>query len=102
MRTTWKTLRNETKSLTFLLALPFLFFLSCLSVANADGLQDARDALKRKDYKTAYKLWLPLAEQGDARAQFSLGMFYANGPRSFLTQTVHFLMMGYRDIWIRF
>ncbi|SVE07002.1 uncharacterized protein METZ01_LOCUS459856, partial [marine metagenome] len=58
MRTTWKTLRNETKSLTFLLALPFLFFLSCLSVANADGLQDAKNAFKRKDYKTCIQIVL--------------------------------------------
>ena len=34
-----------------------------------DDLQDAVDALKRKDYKTAYKLTLPLAEQGNADAQ---------------------------------
>ena len=31
------------------------------------------------DYETALKEWLPLAEQGDAYAQGSLGMMYANG-----------------------
>jgi len=30
----------------------------------------------RKDYKTAYKLFLPLAEQGNAFAQALLGAMY--------------------------
>jgi len=33
----------------------------------------------RKDYKTAYKLFLPLAEQGNAKAQVLLGLMYVNG-----------------------
>ena len=33
----------------------------------------------RKDYKTAYKLWLPLAEQGDADAQVLLVEMYDKG-----------------------
>ena len=44
-----------------------------------DDFQDGFDAYKRKDYKTAYKLWLPLAEQGDADAQSNLGWMYENG-----------------------
>ena len=44
-----------------------------------DDFQDGVDAYKRKDYKTAYKLWLPLAEQGNAKAQYNLGVMYANG-----------------------
>ena len=47
--------------LTFLLSLTFLFLFS--SVVFGDDYQDGVDAYKRKDYKTAYKLWLPLAEQ---------------------------------------
>jgi uncharacterized protein len=34
---------------------------------------------KNKDYKTAHKLWLPLAKQGDADAQNNLGGMYAFG-----------------------
>ena len=49
------------KPLTFLLALTFLFLFS--SVVFGDDLQDGEDAAKRGDFKTAYKLWLPLAEQ---------------------------------------
>ena len=42
-------------------------------------LQQGLEATKRGDYQTAFKLWLPLAEQGDAKAQFNLGLMYGNG-----------------------
>ena len=66
----------KTKPLTFLLALTFLFLFtsSC-----SDNFQDATDAYERKDYETAYKLVLPLAEQGHAKAQYNLGLMYVNG-----------------------
>jgi len=64
----------NTKPLTFLLALTFLFLFS--GSVYGDDYQDAIDAYNRKDYKTAYKLWLPLAEQGDAKAQYNLGQMY--------------------------
>ena len=75
--TTWQPLSNETKPLTFLLALTFLFLFG--GSVYWDDLQDGMDALGRGDHKTAYKLWLPLAEQGDARAQLTLGFMYAKG-----------------------
>ena len=65
------------KPLTFLLSLTFLFLFS--SVVFGDDFQDGLDAHERKDYKTAYKLWLPLAEQGDADAQYNLGNMYRKG-----------------------
>ena len=67
----------KTKPLTSLLALTFLFLFS--GSVFADDYQDGNDAYNRKDYKTAYKLWLPLAEQGDAKAQEHLGTMYAKG-----------------------
>ncbi len=69
----------KTKPLTFLLALTFLFLFGGSSVVFADDFQDGVDAFKRKDYKTAYKLFLPLAEQGDADAQYMLGFMYLRG-----------------------
>ena len=42
-------------------------------------LQQGLEATKRGDYQTAFKLWLPLAEQGDASAQFNLGLMYDKG-----------------------
>ena len=55
---------------TLLLSLAFLFLFGGSSIVFADDFQDGLDAYKRQDYKTAYKLWLPLAEQGNAKAQF--------------------------------
>ena len=64
----------KTKKLTFLLSLTFLFLFS--GSVFADDFQDAVDAYKRKDYKTAYKLWLPIAEEGNAEVQYNLGLIY--------------------------
>ena len=36
-----------------------------------DDFEHALDAWKREDYKTAYKLFFTLAEQGDCSAQCS-------------------------------
>jgi len=40
---------------------------------------DGVAAYKRGDYVTAYQEFRPLAEQGDAKTQFNLGIMYANG-----------------------
>ncbi len=65
------------KQLTFLLSLTFLFLFS--GSVYGDDFQDADDAYDRKDYKEVVRLFLPLAEQGDAQAQFNLGKMYAEG-----------------------
>ena len=44
-----------------------------------DDFEHAVDAYEREDYKTAYKLFLPLAEQEDSDAQCYLGWIYENG-----------------------
>ena len=67
----------KTKPLT--LALTFLLFFSSFSAVFADDYRDGFDAYERKDYETAYKLWLPLAGKGDARAQTALGLMYDVG-----------------------
>ena len=59
--------------------LTFLLLFSGSSGVFGDDYQDGWDAYERQDYKTAYKLWLPLAEQGDAIAQYNLGSMYSNG-----------------------
>jgi hypothetical protein len=41
--------------------------------------QNAMDAYNRGDYSTALKEWQPLAEQGDANAQYNLGKLYYHG-----------------------
>ena len=62
---------------TFLLLLTFLFLFSG-SVYGSD-LQEGWHAYKNNDYKNAYKLWLPLAEQGNVTAQYNLGHMYEKG-----------------------
>ena len=53
------------------------------STAWADALeqqfQQGLTAYEQSDYQTAFKLWLPMAEQGDANVQFNLGVMYAKG-----------------------
>ena len=41
--------------------------------------QRGYEASKRGDYVTALREWTPLAEQGDASAQYNLGVMYGNG-----------------------
>jgi hypothetical protein len=47
--------------------------------AAAGPLEDANDAYRDKAYAKAAELWRPLAEKGDAEAQYSLGTLYAEG-----------------------
>ena len=42
-------------------------------------LQDGADAYKEEDFQTALDKWIPLADQGDAKAQYNLGMMYFDG-----------------------
>lgn len=53
----------------------------CLGVSSvlADDYALGRDAYIEQNYDTALRLWLPLAEAGDMRAQFSLGALYYEG-----------------------
>ena len=43
------------------------------------GLDEGLAAAKAGDYATALREWRPLAERGDARAQFYLGLMYEKG-----------------------
>ena len=62
-----------------LLPLALLFSLSAfISPANAD-YNDGWDAFISDDFKTAAKEWTPLAAEGDAKSQTSLGILYFNG-----------------------
>ena len=47
--------------------------------ASAGPLEDGQAAYAEKDYITALKLWRSLAEQGNAAAQFEVGILYAEG-----------------------
>ncbi|MBH0197608.1 MAG: sel1 repeat family protein [Nitrospira sp.] len=63
------------------LARTFILVLSLIGLvvpAWAD-FQAGRDAAKRGDYTTALREFRSQAKLGDAKAQWSLGMMYANG-----------------------
>ena len=57
-----------------ILTMSLLAFLSGCS-----DYQDGYDAYKRRDYVTALKKFRPLAEKGNSKAQFYLGVMYAHG-----------------------
>src|SRR5689334_3507377 len=59
-------------------ALLMALFLAVVAEAQA-GLQEGIDAYTRKDYATAIKEFKPLANSGDAEAQFYLGAMYDTG-----------------------
>ena len=48
-------------------------------LAIAGSFEDATKAYERGDYKTAYRLFKPLAEQGNPDAQLMLGFMYDQG-----------------------
>lgn len=64
-------------SLQFSMALVFSLF--CLTAPAWADLQAAVDAAKRGDYETAEKEFRKLATEGDAIAQYHLGVMYAKG-----------------------
>ena len=73
----------------FSLRFPIALVLSivCLAAPTWADFQAGSEAYKHGDYATALREWRPLAEQGDAIAQFNLGYLYANGqgvPRDFV------------------
>jgi TPR repeat protein len=57
-----------------------LFLSTSLAVTAYSGqFEDATAAYERGDFETAYRLMKPLAEQGDAFAQYNLALFYSKG-----------------------
>ena len=71
--------KMNRKILTFILTSIWLLFWASPSIALVTEFQKAVDAYKREDYKTSYKLILPLAKKGIAQAQYNLGVMYGNG-----------------------
>jgi len=57
-----------------------LALVAALAVPAAAGpLEDGVDAYRAKEYAKAAELWRPLAEQGNAVAQYQLGTLYMEG-----------------------
>jgi TPR repeat protein len=62
------------KQLVATLAVALLFSAGSAWADWGDGVA----AWERSDYATAFREWLPLAEQGNARAQYNLDFMYEN------------------------
>jgi len=60
-------------------AAAIILVLGLATLVEAGPLEDADAAIKRRDYATALRFIRLLAEQGDANAQYNLGVFYDNG-----------------------
>jgi FOG: TPR repeat, SEL1 subfamily len=56
-----------------------ILVLSFAAPVAAGPFEDAAAAYGRGDYATALRLFRPLADQGDAAAQYNLGVMYDNG-----------------------
>ncbi len=64
-------------SLRFVLM--FVLSIFCLAVPAWADFQAGMTAYDGEDYATAMREWQPLAEQGDALAQYHVGMLYHKG-----------------------
>jgi hypothetical protein len=67
------------RNLTATLCLTLAVLLGSVGVSESQDLQKGFDAYNRGDYATALREWTPLAEQGDADAQYNLGQMYRRG-----------------------
>ena len=56
-----------------------ILLLNLAVTVTAGQFEDAGAAFSRRDYATALRLFRPLAEQRDARAQSMLGLLYDGG-----------------------
>ena len=80
----------------------FLLMLSLTAPVAAGQLEVGMAAHDRGDYESAFRLWQPLAEQGDADAQTLLGIMYSEGRGvSFLkTQIPSATVISRRRNWV--
>lgn len=62
-----------------LLALLLLPLSAPLADGPASGFDEGMRAADRGDFATALRVWAPLAQQGDAEAQFNIGILYEYG-----------------------
>ena len=69
----------SAKLLRFVAILVLLLSFLQASSAIAGPYEDGEAAADSGDFKKAIELWRPLAEQGNAAAQYSLGWLYRNG-----------------------
>jgi uncharacterized protein len=72
-------MRDDRWFIALRFSVAFALSIICLVATARADFQAGMDAYNREDFKTALHEWQPLADHGDARAQFSLGLLYENG-----------------------
>ena len=65
--------------MSFRLALTLVLPIFCFTLPAWADFQAGMTAYDREDYATALQEWQPLAEQGDALAQYQVGLLYHKG-----------------------
>lgn len=65
--------------MSFRLTMTLVLSVFCLAAPAWADFQAGVDAHDREDYATALQEWQPLADQGDAQAQYQVGMLYHKG-----------------------
>ena len=80
MKRSGTVMRRRSRSvLRVLLCSISLAVMSCMAASASDRLIEGSRAYEFGDYSTAHAIWLPLAEQGNAKAQASLAYLYREG-----------------------
>ena len=67
------------RHLTATICLTLAVLLGSAGVSESADFQKGLDAARSGDFATALREWKPLAEQGDAVAQYALGVMYRKG-----------------------
>ena len=67
------------RPISFRFAIAPVLSIICLAAPAWADFEAGADAYHRGDYATALHEWQPLAELGNAAAQYNLGLLYANG-----------------------
>ena len=67
------------RHLTTFICLTLAVLLGSMGMSWSADLQKGLDAAQKGNFATAFREWKPLAEQGDAVAQYNLGVMYRKG-----------------------
>ena len=70
---------SDDRLLTLRFPVALVLSIMCLTAPAWADFKAGMDAYHRGDYAIALREWQPLAEQGQAAAQYNLGLLYANG-----------------------
>jgi uncharacterized protein len=70
---------SDARLIALRLPVALALSIACLTAPAWADFKAGMDAYHHSDYATALREWQPLAEQGQAVAQYQIGLLYANG-----------------------